>query len=530
MNKTKTLVSLATCLLLAVTIFAQSAATGYVYHDANSNGKKDRREQGIAGVAVSNGKDVVLTDGNGRYHLPVGDDNIIFVIKPSGYGIPLNAYNQPQYYYIHKPNGSPDLEYKGVPPTGPLPESIDFGLYAQDEPVNFTALVFGDPQAYTRDEINYFYKGIVSELKGVSNVAFGISLGDLVGDDLVLHPPYIQAVGEVGIPWYNLMGNHDMNYDATADSLSDETFEANFGPANYAFNYGNAHFIVLDDILYPDPRDGRGYWGGFRKDQLDFVENNLKHVAHDKLIVLAFHIPLLHQNEDSFRNADRQRLFDLLKDYPHTLSMSAHTHLQRHNFYGKEDGWHQDKPHHEYNAGTTSGDWYSGEFGKQGVPASTMRDGTPRGYVYLTINDNQYIIDYRVAGESEDYQIDLFHPKVVAAGRNTSAGIFANFFMGHKEDMVEYRVGDGEWRAMTHVEIPDPAFVALLYRWDLTDELFPGRRPSNPVNSTHLWRGGIPTNLPVGEHRIEVRATDMFGRTFTQQSTYRLAEPASANE
>ncbi len=55
------------------------------------------------------------------------------------------------------------------------------------------------------------------------------------------------------------MGNHDMNYDAVADSLSDETFESNFGPANYAFNYGQAHFIVLDNILYPDPRDGNGY-------------------------------------------------------------------------------------------------------------------------------------------------------------------------------------------------------------------------------------------------------------------------------
>lgn len=72
------------------------------------------------------------------------------------------------------------------------------------------------------------------------------------------------------------MGNHDMNYDASSDILSDETFKKNFGSANYAFNYGNAHFIILDNILYPDPRDGRGYWGGYRLDQLQFLENNLK--------------------------------------------------------------------------------------------------------------------------------------------------------------------------------------------------------------------------------------------------------------
>ncbi len=40
------------------------------------------------------------------------------------------------------------------------------------------------------------------------------SLGDLVGDDLNLHPSYIKAVSKVGLPWYNVMGNHDMNYDA----------------------------------------------------------------------------------------------------------------------------------------------------------------------------------------------------------------------------------------------------------------------------------------------------------------------------
>ena len=323
------------------------------------------------------------------------------------------------------------------------------------------------------------------------------------------------------------MGNHDMDYDAPADSLADETFEASFGPANYAFNYGDAHVIVLDDILYPDPRDAKGYWGGFRKDQLDFVENNLKQVSKDKLIILAFHIPLQHNDGDSFRSADRQRLFDLLQDFPNTLSMSAHTHLQRQNFYGREDGWRQNKPHHEYNAGTTSGDWYSGEPNALDVPASTMRDGTPKGYAFLRITGNQYIIDYKVAGESDDLQINLFHPKVVAKGRGTQAGIFANFFMGHEGNTVEYRIDGSDWKPMNYTPAPDPAFLEQLFKWDTTDKLMPGRRPSNAVNSTHLWRGNIPTNLPVGEHRIEVRATDMFGRTFTQQSTYRLAEPVS---
>src|SRR5690606_20165764 len=156
---------------------------------------------------------------------------------------------------------------------------------------------------------------------------------------------------QVGIPWYNLLGNHDLNFDAKEDGHADETYEAHFGPANYAFNYGKVHFIVLDDVLYPDPRDGKGYWGGFREDQLEFVKNDLKFLPKDHLVVVAFHIPISEPDGDPFRDGDRERLFELLKDHPHTLSLSAHTHLQRHDFMGGEYGWKQKEVHHHYNVG-----------------------------------------------------------------------------------------------------------------------------------------------------------------------------------
>ncbi|HEU5146504.1 MAG TPA: calcineurin-like phosphoesterase family protein [Chryseosolibacter sp.] len=522
--------TLLTCLLVVVAfpgLHAQSSVKGYVYEDTNGNGKKERREKGIAGVSVSNGIDVTITDSKGLYQLSVGEDNIIFISKPSGYKVPLNEKNQPQFYYVHKPKGHPsNYKYKGVPPTGKLPKSVDFPLTAQEDKSDFTALIFGDPQPYTQEEVEHFSRGIVDEVAGIQQVSFGLSLGDLVGDNLDLHSPYIDAVQQVGIPWYNLMGNHDMNYEARYDSLSDETYEANFGPANYSFNYGKAHFIILDDILYPDPRDEKGYWGGFRKGQLDFIENDLKHVDKDKLIVQAFHIPLQSNGGNTFREQDRQRLFNLLKDFPNTLSLSAHTHLQRNNFYTGEDGWRQEKPHHEYNAGTTSGDWYSGELDENGVPFSTMRDGTPKGYAFIHFTGNQYVIDYKAAGKPKEHQMEIYSPKVIPFGKRTSAGIYVNFFMGAKGDRVEYRIGGGDWKKMNYVEDVDPSYMALLYRWDTTDNLMPGRRPSNAVESTHLWRAGFPSDLKLGDHTIEIRATDMFGRQFTQTKTVRVQQPA----
>ena len=237
-------------LLVSSVALAQTSASGYVFEDSNKNQKKDNREKGLENVAVSNGVQVVKTDKNGKYSLPVIDGQTIFVIKPSGYQVPLSENNLPKYYYQYKPNGSPShFEYKGSMPTGALPKEINFPLNKQNESKNFDILVFGDPQPKTAKELDYFKRGIVNEVKtNKQKAVFGISLGDLVWDDLSLQNPYKQVMQEIGLPWYNVMGNHDMNYDAKEDFLSDETFEANFGPANYSFNYGNVHFIVLDDI------------------------------------------------------------------------------------------------------------------------------------------------------------------------------------------------------------------------------------------------------------------------------------------
>ena len=50
-----------------------------------------------------------------------------------------------------------------------------------------------------------------------------------------------------------------------------------------------------------------------------------------------------------------------------------------------------------------------------------MRDGTPKGYAFIHFKGNEYVIDYKAAGHSKDYQMELFAPKVVARGRKTSA-------------------------------------------------------------------------------------------------------------
>ena len=500
---------------------AQEIAQGMVFEDLNQNGTKERKEKGIPGVSVTNGVQVVQTDENGKYALPVGKDNIIAVIKPANYDVPLNADLLPQFFYIHKPEGSPESEYAGVAPTGPLPKAINFPLTKNEVGDDFKMILFGDPQMYTEEEVEYYKKGVISELEGVQGYVFGLSLGDLVGNRPDLFNPYIEATKAIGLPWYNLMGNHDINFDAKEDSLSDESYEAHFGPANYAFNQGKVHFIILDDVIYPDPRGGKGYWGGLNAQQLAFVENDLKYVPKDHLVVVALHIPF--SIDPAFRTDDRDKLFALLKDFPHTLSISAHTHTQNQVFMGADRGWKGNKPHHHFISGTTSGNWYSGRLNEQGVPVSMMADGTPKGYSFLRFDGNQYSIDYKVVGKPKEHQIGIYAPKVTAAGIRGSVSVYANFYMGKKGDEVLMRLNEGEWMPMKQVSEFDPTFVAELVSWDKSEAVIPGRKPTDPGVSSHLWRKNIPNaQLKPGTYTIEVKATDMFGKTSYEKTTFRV--------
>ncbi len=90
-------------------------ATGYVFEDVNGNEQLDVGEPRLCGIRVSNGVDIVRTDQTGRYAFEVDNDTLLFVIKPRGYRTPIDRLRLPRFYYIHKPQGSPPLQYAGVP-------------------------------------------------------------------------------------------------------------------------------------------------------------------------------------------------------------------------------------------------------------------------------------------------------------------------------------------------------------------------------------------------------------------------------
>ena len=499
-----------------------STATGIVFVDANNNRTKDAGESGLAGVSVSNGKDVVKTDSSGRYKLAVDNDSIVFVIKPSGYRVVTDKDNLSRFYYIHKPAGSPkDLKFPGVEPTGPLPAEINFPLYKVNEPTAFDVIFFGDPQPRDQKEIDYIAHDVVEDLVGVK-AAFGVTLGDILFDDLSLFDSLNRTIGKIGIPWYSVIGNHDINYAADTDELSDETYERVYGPAYFSFNYGSIHFLVVDDIHWMKDGEKKFYRSGLSEKQLEFIENDLKHVPQDQLVVAMMHIPLV--KSTPWIEPRREKLLRLLESREHCISLAGHTHHHEHIMMTESDGWKGRRPHHHMINVTVCGAWWSGKTDEHGIPHTMCADGTPNGYSVMHLDGTKYLLEYRAARRGVDEQIRITAPEVVPVADAAAQEIRANVFNAFPDAVVEWRLSDGEWQPMQKTEKEtDPIFQAL---FDEEQQFLPNNLPwrklAKPMVCPHLWKATLATATEKGTHLIQVRATNSNGQILNGERIMRV--------
>jgi hypothetical protein len=508
-------------LTLAAAAHAGMAA-GTVFLDANGNGLRDRGERGLAGVLVSNGGEVVATDREGRWSLPLAPGQTVFVIKPAGYAFPRRADGLPDFWRHHHPEGSPPLAYGGIAPTGALPASIDFALVESGDESRVRLALVADPQPFTREDVEHFRRGTMPGLAGEDGITLGLLLGDLVHDDLALYEPLVAALREVDFPWFALPGNHDLDLDAADDGGSLDSYRARFGPDTYALQVGRVHVLMLDNVIARFGEGGfEGYVGGLRADQFAFIANWLRYVPRDALVLVAGHIPVhLHGERETFRIADRDRLFELLEGHAVAL-LSGHAHHQAIVWHGEASG-RRGEPAMEWIVGAASGSFWGGVPDAEGIPHALMADGTPRGYGLLDIDGTTPLPTWRAAGRAREAVMRVHAPRVLRHGSYPSAQLVVNVYLGEEGTAVRFRAGGGDWRPMRRVPGPDPAVRAINVRQDDATTLAPGGRVPDAIASPHLWRAPLPTDLAPGEHRLEIEVRDRWGRSHRATTTYRL--------
>ncbi len=520
---------------------------GVVYDDRNGDGRRDRGEPGIAGVLISNGRALAQTDAAGRYRLAVAPGQTVFAIKPAGWRLPGGDPARPGAW-LHVPAlEPPSLKYGGIAPA-PMPRRFDVGMRRAPPGDGWLEVrVFADPQVKSRADVGYYARDIVDSVLADSAQAsgrlvdsdantdaqrrapeLGLSLGDIVDDDLSLYPALNAETRRIGVPWLHVAGNHDIDFDVARDEDSLLTFRNTFGPDTFAWEEDEVVFVGLDDVIYlpGQPAGSAVYIGGLREDQFAFLEAYLPRVPKQRLLVLALHIPLFEmEGRDTFRDADRVRLFALLHEFPNVLILSGHSHAQQHWMHDARTGWQGAKPLHEYNVGAACGAFWGGAKDASGIPDATMADGTPNGYASLGVGrDGRYALAWRVARAPHDAQIGLHAPKVLRRGAYPAYGVYANVYMGRADTRVEFRIDDGEWKPMRRVLAPDPRVLRENMRDADADALRGYDRSAEATASPHLWRGTLPTDLAAGAHRIEVRAFDTWRGEMRTQGEYRLQD------
>ena len=438
--------------------------------------------RGLGGVRISDGLSVVRTDRDGYYEL-VSNSHRSFVScsVPGGYGIATNPAGTARFYEPMTANRSGEAQ-------------AVFELQPLEAPDDEHAMLWL-PDIQTQDswEMERFHEQSVPDVRETARAlgdryVFGVAGGDIMFDDLSLYPEYERGVRDIGVPFFQVVGNHDLDFDGRVDEATTRTFEARFGPRYYSFDRGAVHYVVLDDVFY----HGAGYIGYVQEEQLRWLESDLEGVEPGAPVIVMLHIPIQgtrHTREGNERPTtggsitNREAVYRLLEPFDaHVLS--GHTHENDHNWQGGV---------HEHVSGTVCGAWWSGPI---------CGDGTPNGYSVYEVNGERVRWRYKSTGHADHHQIRAYTP---GADPRAPQELIANVWDADEGWEVAW-YEDGERKGLMSRRVGyDPVSRGIHAGDDL-----PPRRPWVEPYPRQLYYA--PVSPGVEELRVEAR--DRFGRRY----------------
>ncbi len=440
--------------------------------------------RGLGHVAISDGLQVVDSDADGRFELVTSADRgFVWVRVPTGYGIPTNPSGTARFYERIDPARSE--------------MSVAFDLAPNGMPDDRHALLLlGDIQTQTEEEMEWFHERSVPDLRqtvrelGDTHV-FGISDGDIMYDQLELYPEYELGVRRIGVPFFQVIGNHDLDMSSATDEASTATFSRHFGPRYYSFDRGAVHYVVLDDVFW----HGSGYIGYLDSDALTWLGEDLSRVEPGAPVVVATHIPVLgsYHARQGLTSPDppvaimnREALYRLLEPFRAHI-LTGHTHELEHVF---ESGTH------EHVAGAICGAWWSGPI---------CWDGAPNGYCVYEAAGEEISWRYKSTGFDATHQMRLYAPGADPAAPDE---IVANVWDWDPEWTVRW-FADGDPRGlMARRPGRDPWSVELH-----SGDHLPAHRPwVEPRITNHMFYARVDP----GVAEVRVETTDRFGRVYSE--------------
>ena len=492
--------------------------SGYEFWDKNNNGIREKGEPAVRNLPISNGEQIVKTNRRGEYQIPIDSTRSVFPIISGNYAYALSPLQNNMFC-----SGVRLQEHNYC---------YNIPLIKINNPNQFVIGAVGDVQVDSEEEIGYAAKSVLKELANRRDLTFNLFLGDLVNEKLPFYAKMKKLLEYSESSSFLIAGNHDRYYTPEYEK-QDSVFNAYFGATTYAFNQGKVHFILLNNVY---PTGKRSYEGRYTDRQLEFIENDLKLVPDDYLIVVGQHIPLV-------ATKNRKNLFQALSGKK-VLVLSAHTHSVLRSLWNKETGeqitgkqmdgenMNSDSMIQEITVGTSCGHFWKGEKDLQGVPSALMQCGSPRCYFTIHFDRNNYSFKYKSIGEDGDRQADIVIkgydectdlPELDQFDDQT---IFATIFGAASWSNVQIRIDHQEWHSMCYTSCVAPA-IAQWRNW-IEKDIYPTLRGTKQRMgkrvSPHVWTFLPAIPLSKGIHLIEVRAQDQFGFSVLQKQFFNLAE------
>ena len=468
--------------LPATNVFAGNAAN---QPNAFIEGKVHENGKGIAKVVVSDGYSVTQTDAKGKYRLPSHSNaEFVFISLPAGYEIPNDKGIARFYQPINKQTP---------------PQKADFKLTKSNlDDTKHAFILWADPQIRKDEDAQKLLTQSAPDtaalIKTLGNVpVHGIGCGDLVFDKFDLFDEYMKAVEMTNVPFFQVIGNHDMDYTARSDDQSQEKFKSLFGPTHYSFNKGKIHYVVLDDVFFLGK--GHKYIGYLTENQLNWLEKDLQFVAPGSTVIVSLHIPSNNRSQERTGAkeepmggvvSNREHLYKLLKPF-NVHILSGHTHFS--------ETWEKENMM-EHNHGTVCGAWWSGDI---------CQDGTPNGYGVYEVDGGEINWFYKSTGKDPNHQMRIY-PK--GSNPDRPNDIIANVWNWDTKWKVEWYENGAKQGPMNQFTGFDP----LAVQQQLGDKLPVKQEGIEPVLTDHLFAAQPSANAC----EIKVEVTDRKGRVFTE--------------
>ena len=301
----------------------------------------------VAGVAVTDGEQIVYTDENGVYNIastkPYG---MVYITTPSGYEpVAIDAVRQAFWA-------------RTTAPAAEL-ERHDFKLKKVDDSklsVLFMADIHfcNDPK---RNDFTHFRELMMPSINRAAADADGyklaIALGDIswdrfwyaTGMDIESVSQHL-ASHNFPMPFHCVHGNHD--YDPSVPSTDNPNYNAIqrfcnvFGPTFYSMDKGGVHFVMLDDIVYKNEvKEGqkvakgvvgsRNYKMYVDDAQLAWLAKDLSVVDKSTPVVVCMHAQFFTYNYNmeqvyNFGAEKAEPMVELLKDFEKVTIFTGHSH------------------------------------------------------------------------------------------------------------------------------------------------------------------------------------------------------------